>query len=116
MFVNNITFLVSVSQRLQFVKVQYLRRRMEYQLTNGIRHMRKAHSNKGLTVYKMFMDREFEFLIKHLAHVNLNTMSASEHVNEIERIIRIIEERAHSIYLNIPYNNIPGYMVIELIK
>ena len=70
----------------------------------------------GLNISTMYMDMEFEWLRKHLTYVNLNTTAASEHVPKIERIIRIIKERARSIYSTLPYKRIPGSMVIELIK
>ena len=43
-------------------------------------------------------------------------MADSEHVPKIECIIRVIKESVPSIYSTLPYKNIPGQMVIKLIK
>ena len=64
----------------------------------------------------MFMDRKFGCLRKHLAHVNINTIAAIEHVAEIDHIIMVIKERSHSIYLTLSYKKTPKRMVINPIK
>ena len=60
MFVNKIPSLVSVSQRLTFITVQYLNRRTESQLAKGISHVRGDYLKRGLNVSTMYMDRELE--------------------------------------------------------
>ena len=73
-------FLVSVYMNLKCVTVQYLNRRTEYQLARGISRACKAYSKRLLIVSIMYMDREFEYLIYNIPHVNINIAVASEHV------------------------------------
>ena len=45
----------------------------------------------------------------------LNTTSADEHVPEIERQIIVTKGRAIAIWINLPFNKIPGHIFIEVI-
>ena len=62
------------------------------------------------------MDGEFEKVKSHLNNVVINTTAAKEHVGEIERVIRIIEERARGIIATLPFKFIPRQMLIELMS
>jgi hypothetical protein len=63
------------------------------------------------------MDCKFECLrLELLSHgVNLNTTATSEHVPDIERQIRLIKERARALCSTLPFKNIPGRMIIEML-
>ena len=80
MFTKKITFLFSVSQRLQFVTIQYIDRLTESQIAKGVSRAQEAYSKRLLTVCTMDLDRDFKLLRNYLTHVNLNTMTAIEHV------------------------------------
>jgi hypothetical protein len=54
-------------------------------------------------------------VITGLASLMLNTVSADEHVPEIERHIRTIKERARSVINTLPFEGYPPRMIIELI-
>jgi hypothetical protein len=65
----------------------------------------------------MLMDGQFESLRADLAdlRINLNTVSADEHVPEIERRIRTVKERTRCIYNTLPFQQIPPRMIIEMV-
>ena len=54
----------------------------------------------GFIVQTTMMDMEFEKLRPLMPHVALNTMTAREHVGEIEQNIRVIKKRAR-VYLTL---------------
>ena len=45
----------------------------------------------------------------------LNTCSAGEHIPEAERLIRTVKDRARGIYTTLPFERMPGRLVIELV-
>ena len=52
------------------------------------------------------MDMEFNKVIPELPEVNINTSTASEHVSEVERHIRIIKERCRACISTISFKNL----------
>ena len=60
------------------------------------------------------MDMEFEKLKTLMPHIALSTMTAQEHVGEIEQKIRVINERARGTFITLPYKKLPKLMVIKL--
>jgi len=61
------------------------------------------------------MDQEFDKVENEIGLVEVNTSAAREHVGEIERMIRVIKERARGISATLPYSYLPRQMVIHLI-
>eukprot|EP00957_Ditylum_brightwellii_P209437 15361763-Ditylum_brightwellii.AAC.1 len=63
------------------------------------------------------MDGQFECLRNALTGrgINLEIFSKDEHVGEVEQTNRTVRERVQSIYTTIPYERMPGRMVIELV-
>jgi hypothetical protein len=60
------------------------------------------------------MVREFECIISDLPELNLNTTASSEHVPDVERQIRVLEERSRAIRSTLPFQAIPGRIIIEI--
>ena len=61
------------------------------------------------------MDMEFVKIKTILLQLNINTTATQEHVEEIERCIRVIKERCRDILSTLPFNIIPNTMVIHLL-
>jgi hypothetical protein len=61
------------------------------------------------------MDREFECLRSNLPELNLNTTAASDHVPDVERQMRVLKERSRAILSTLPFQAIPGRIIIELV-
>ena len=47
--------------------------------------------------------------------IAINTMAMKEHVDEIERKIRLIKERGRGILNTLPFKKMPRLMLIELV-
>eukprot|EP00957_Ditylum_brightwellii_P169703 12916574-Ditylum_brightwellii.AAC.1 len=62
------------------------------------------------------MDNQFECLREQLTmkQVNLIICSEDEHVGDIECLNRTIQERVRSVYTTLPFERMPGRMVVEL--
>ena len=61
------------------------------------------------------MDMEFKKVIPEMPQVNINTTAASNHVIEIEQILRFIEERCRAILSTLPLKKLPNIMTINLV-
>jgi hypothetical protein len=64
------------------------------------------------------MDGQLEPMRGDLASVgvHLNTVSANEHVPEVERYIRTVKERVRSTYNTLPFKRMPALLVIEMVS
>jgi hypothetical protein len=115
MFANSPPFMVSISRKIKFTIVEYLLGRKQTQLVNSIRKNINLYQTRGFTKDTALMDREFECLKSDLPELNLNTTAASEHVPDVKRQICVLKERSRVIRSTLPFQAIPGRIIIELV-
>jgi hypothetical protein len=117
MFVNGPPFVTSISRKVKFITIEYVTSRSETNLVKSLLKIISLYKTRGFTPSTALMDREFECLrLELLTHgVNINTTAASEHVPDIERQIRLIEEHTRALRSTLPFKNIPGRMIIEML-
>jgi hypothetical protein len=48
--------------------------------------------------------------------IQLNVVSAGEHVPEIERYIRTVKETVRCIYNSLPFKRMPPLLILEMVK
>ena len=118
MFVNNLPFLVSLSNNIMFTTVEYLHDRKKQSISKALSTINNVYKRRGFKVVQCNMDNEFIPLTGDLMEMGIiiNPTSANEHVPSIERRIRVIKERSRSLRHNLPYKHIPKLMIIELVK
>ena len=118
MFVNTIPFIITLGKRIKFTTVSNLPNRKATTLLANLKAVRNVYKHRGSSVTKMFMDNEFEVLENSLKeiNINLNTAAAKEYVPEIERMIRVVKERARSYWNTLPFQTMPDIMIVELIN
>jgi hypothetical protein len=117
MFVNGLSFVTSISRKVKLTTTKYITTRSETNLVKSLLKIFWLYKARGFTPITALMDREFECLrLELLTHgVNLNTTAAREHVLDIERKIRLIKERTRELRSTLPFKNIPGRMIIEML-
>ena len=66
----------------------------------------------------MLLDGHFEPLRGELSTIGIdvNIVSASEHVPEIGRYTRNVKERISAIYNSLPFNKFPIRIIIEMVR
>ena len=86
MYINGITFLVTVSRHIKFGTVKPLVSRKQMHLFAGIRSVAQIYQRAGFKVTAALMDGEFETLRGDLADLNiaLNTTAWDKHVGDVE--------------------------------
>lgn len=77
-----------------------------------------VYVRRGFRVTLILADNQFESLRDDLAdlHVHLNITARDEHVPEIERFHRTIQERVRAIYNTLPFKKVPQLLVAEMIN
>ena len=117
MFVNKLPFFVTISRNIKFSTAVLITDQKHETLIKAVRDVRNIYHKRGFKIETMLMDGQFEGLIGDLAEIGitLNTVARGEHVPEVERHIRTIKERARCVYNTMPFNKIPGRMLVELI-
>ena len=117
MFINKLAFFITMSRNLKFITVQYVRDRKTTTLAEGIKSVFEIYMSAGFRVRHVLVDGEFEHLRQSCTTMgsNLNTISANEHVPDIERMIRVVKERVRSTRSTLPFRKIPERMTIEMV-
>jgi hypothetical protein len=116
MFVNGMLFVTTLSRKIKFSTIEYVPSRSEPNLIKSLLKIITLYKARGFQHNTALMDQKFEFLrLELLGHVvNLNTTTASKHVPDIERHIRLIKERARALRSTLPFKLIPDRMIIEM--
>jgi hypothetical protein len=116
MYVNKIAFLVtSISRGIKFSTVETLKDHQT--IMTAIRHGVGLYSQRGFRVSTAQTENEFEAMRAHRmdSKVQLNVVSNSEHVPEIERHIRTVKERTRCMYNTVPFKKMPSRMIGEMV-
>jgi hypothetical protein len=115
MFVNEIAFLTTLSQKLGLSTVEQLPSRTATQLSNSLTKIVRLYARTGFIVCVIMMDQEFYKVEGAWDMVEINTTAAREHVGKIERFIRTIKECSRALVLDLPFMPLPRQVVIHLI-
>lgn len=117
MYVNGLRFFITNSRHINFTTVQYIQDGKDTTLLNSIKSVKRVYMLRGFEIRHAFMDGEFESLRSPLYehNIHLNICSNTEHVGEIERLIRTVKERSRSICASLPFKKYPGRLIVELI-
>jgi hypothetical protein len=115
MFVNRVPFLISLARGLNLVAAEFMPSCTAKQLLAGITQMMDLYAWGGFQVGTVLMDNEFYKLQNLVPILAINTTAAKEHVQEVERKIRLIKEQRKGILNTLPFKKMPRIMLIELI-
>ena len=83
-----------------------------------IKRLHSTYTNRGFVLDHMLVDFEFEYMrpITAILGINLNTTSASEHVCDIKRYIRLLKERLCGLANTLPFTKYPKLMKIVMVN
>ncbi len=115
MFVNGITFLATLAQKLRLVTAKQLPTCNTRQLNSSLTKIVRLYARTGFIIRVVMTDQEFNKVEDKIGLVEINTTTAHEHVGEIERFIHTIKERSRALVLDLPYTTLPRQVVIHLV-
>lgn len=113
-YVNEIPFLLSVSQKLKFLTVENIPNRSSNTLTVSLNRIVSLYKRAGYSVKIILLDMEFESLADHL-DVPINVAAAREHVPLVEREIRSSKDKGRALLNTLPFHKFPRRIIIELV-
>ena len=84
-------------------------------LKNAMTRVLNVYQRKGFNVRTALTDKKFDPIRDFLGPTDLNTTAALEHAPEIEREIRVIKEQHRALMATLPFDSLPGRILIESI-
>jgi hypothetical protein len=115
MFCNGLPFFVIVSRDIKLITVEFLPSRTVESLCSKLKKVLTIYRRGGFAVRTCLMDMEFKPLVEDFDEALINVTAAREHVGDVERAIRFIEERARSIVSELPFKHcMPDQFIIHL--
>jgi hypothetical protein len=117
MFVNKISFLVTVSRNIRFGTTERILSRNADVVGKALVRVIAFYRQRGFRVKECNGEGEFGPLRGDIAEAQaqLNTTAEDEHVPEVERYIRTIKERTRAVYNTSPFKKMPGMMIVEVV-
>ena len=103
-FVNDVPFLITVSQCIKFVMVKHISTCTANQLSKYLKQVMKLYSRSGTIVQTILVDIEFYSTIDELMrNFIVNNSVSKEHVTKIERSICTFNERTRFFVTTMPF-------------
>jgi hypothetical protein len=118
MFVNKLPFLITISRNIKFGTVEALKNRKLKELLLAIKSVKRIYTLRGFRITSAHVDSELEPMRGDLQELGmaLNVVSADEHVPEVERFIRTVNERTRCVHNTVPFKRMPTTMVVEMVR
>ena len=114
--VNKIPFLATLSRHIHYTTIGALDDMKMVTLEKTFQAVLRAYRVRGFNVVTVHVDIQFKAMKdQNLLGIRVNVVSKEEHVPDIERLIRVIKERARSYYAMLPFDFMPQTMVIHLL-
>ena len=113
MFVNGVPFLVTFSQKIQLLPVEFLTNYTDVQLSSHLTKLVKLYERGGFST--IFMDQEFDKVVEKITSIKVKTGAAWEHVREIECGILFMTEICRDTQAIMQFKQIPKSFVIHLV-
>ena len=83
-----------------------------------IKSVTQLYNKREFKIFRILLDGKFEPLRGGLSTmgIDVNIVSAEEHVPEIERYIRTVKERTRAIHNSLPFKIKPTRVIIEMVR
>jgi len=114
MFINKITFMVTILCHIRFGTCEVLISQSHYKISNALENVLGLYETAGFQVKRIHMDGQFEGIQEKLTVKRqgpwIYITSRDEHVPEAEPYIRTIKEQVRCVYNSLPFNKPPARM------
>ena len=117
-FVQGQPFFVTLSRNIKFNTVEDIPNKNATTLIKACDNVINLCSKRGFKVTNMLMDGEFSVLKNPLLErqVQLDLTSANEHAGDIERFVRVIEERVRALKSRLPHKKFPKRLAKAMVR
>ena len=109
---------MSISRHMKFGTIEAIPNNKSGMILKSIQAIIQIYRRNGFAVELALMDGEFAHLHGELASmgVTLNDTLRDEHVGDVERFIRAINEQMRAIYNKLPFQKVPARLIVEMGK
>ena len=118
--VNRLPFLASVSKNIHFTTIDALDNMKTETMERVINMILRSYGIRGFRVITVHVDIQFKAISdRKTLECGVNVVSRGEHVPEIERMIRVLKERARcyiSMLAKVGIHTIPKIMVMHIMR
>ena len=115
-FVNQMTFLHTISRNLCFRTVEYLSNQSKKTLLEAVDNVIRFYHARGLKVEHVRGDHQFHCLGESLAPIQLHITAAGEHVPEVERSIQTLKADCRTTSNALIFERFPPLMIKSLVE
>ena len=86
-------------------------------IMTALKQVIEAYDARGFKIWHILGDRQFEHVCKHIKKLGiiLNVTSCDKHVPEIERFIRMVNERVRAIVNPLPLEQYPNRQIVKTV-
>jgi hypothetical protein len=118
-FVNKHIFFTTYSTKICFTTVRHLGFRTKAFICEALQATYKMYLLCGFQIVVIAGDQEFNLISDLIVRLptapKLDWAAASQHCGLIERNIRFLKEKIHSLHHSLPYERVPGIMVVHVV-
>ena len=112
-----ILFINTISRHMKFMTEEHTTNSEASTLEESIRKFKQVYMQRGFKMDNILMNGQFACIRGGLAelHINLDICYNDDHVGDIERLNRTVKEGVREIYNTLPFNKLPGRIIVELV-
>jgi hypothetical protein len=118
-FVNKHIFFTTYSTKICFTTVTHLGFRTKAFIREALHVTYKMFLLRGFQIMVIAGDQEFNLISDLIVSLptapKLDWAAASQHCGLIERNIRFLKEKIHSLRHSLPFERVPGIMVVHMV-
>ena len=113
---NGVIFLTLISNHIHCGTANAIDNMKEDALEVGLKNIVKCYAIRGFNAVVILVYIQFKILKdRNRVGVSVNIVSWGEHVKQIVRCHRVIEERARCYFAMLPFESLPKMMVAQLL-
>ena len=103
MFANGNMFMITSARKLKLATIEHIPSQTAEHISKSLNRMIKLYRRGGFIIRVILMGIEFERVDKLMGNVKVNIAAAREHVGEVDRTIRTVNEYGIGIVNKLPY-------------
>ena len=120
LFVNSTPFFLTLNRKILFTAVNYLVNIKVETILNSFKDIYSYYIKCGFHIATLHLDGEIPplqaMIYEHMSGVpGINLTSANEHASDIERQVRVIQDRIIAVRHSRPFNKIPKLLSIYIV-
>jgi hypothetical protein len=117
MQINGLYFLTTASRNIMFRTTEWVPNKTAKACRSELDNVFRVYNMTVFKIKSIHCDNECRSLMQELEsiyEVQMNYTSTQEHVPEIDRSIRVVQERFHATFHRLPFTRLPAIMIKTL--